>query len=141
MMEIDYEHELIQCHLAQKERDYYKEAILFMALRMMFGGAHCPSLWGLISETMADLGNSLLRHSYWDPTKLYVPIPWTLSKPLSFSDSIPFHQAAELSVPVPLDVNGKIDVYIDNFIGIAPNVGDTMSRDAQAILLAIHSIA
>jgi hypothetical protein len=108
---------------------------------MTFGGAPCPSIWGVISETMADLGNSLLQNPFWDHSKLFDTIMDSLEDPLSLPDDIPFHQAARLSVPVPLYENGKIDIYIDDFIGVAPGVGDTVSRVAQAIPLAIHSIA
>ncbi|MFN9982770.1 MAG: hypothetical protein ACK53Y_22770, partial [bacterium] len=32
--------------------------LLLVALRMTFGGAPCPSIWGVISEVTTDLGNS-----------------------------------------------------------------------------------
>ena len=117
------------------------DGLLLMALRMTFGGAPCPSLWGVISETMADLGNSLLRNPFWDHTQLNDPITMDLEDPLPLDESVPFHPAAKISVPVPLDINGKIDIYIDDFIGIAPDVANTVSKVSQAIPLAIHSIA
>jgi hypothetical protein len=112
-----------------------------MALCMTFGGAPCPLLWGVISETMADLGNSLLRNTFWDPSKLFVTITDAPNDPLPLPADIPFHHAADLSVPVPVDMNGKIDIFIDDFIGVAPDIGDTVSRVMKAIPLAIHSVA
>jgi hypothetical protein len=38
-------------------------------------------------------------------------------------------------------MNGKIDIFIDDFIGASPDIGDTVSRVMKAIPLAIHSIA
>jgi hypothetical protein len=108
---------------------------------MTFGGAPGPSLWGVISETMADLGNSLLRNPFWDHTQLNDPITKDLEDPRPLDESVPFHPVTEISVPVPLDINGKIDIYIDDFIGIAPDVADTVSKVNQAIPLVIHSIA
>lgn len=90
----------------------------------MFGGAPCPSMWGVISESIADVGSSLLRNLYWDHTQLCDPITKELEKPLSLPDSIPFNLAAKLSGPVPYDSNGKIDIHIDVFIRIAPDVAD-----------------
>jgi hypothetical protein len=76
------------------------DGILLMALRMTFGGAPCPSLWGVISESMADVGNTLLCNPYWDHIHLNDQITKELSAPLPLPASIPFHPAAELSVPV-----------------------------------------
>jgi hypothetical protein len=41
---------------------------------MTFGGAPCPSLWGYISETMADISNVLIKNKYWDPNIVFDPI-------------------------------------------------------------------
>lgn len=46
---------------ATKCRTIY-EGILLMVLQMTFGGAQCLSLWGVISISMAEVGNSLLRN-------------------------------------------------------------------------------
>jgi hypothetical protein len=35
----------------------------------------------------------------------------------------------------------KVDIYIDDTIGIAPDIEDNVSRVSKAIQLAIHSIA
>jgi hypothetical protein len=40
--------------------------MLLMALWMRFGGEPCPALWGVISESLADLANSLLYKTSWD---------------------------------------------------------------------------
>lgn len=37
---------------------------LIMALRMTFGGSPCPSLWGYISDTSADLCNALIHNDH-----------------------------------------------------------------------------
>jgi hypothetical protein len=113
------------------------DGLLLMALRMMFGGAPCPSIWGVISESMADLGNALLQNPLWDHNMLYNPVTSDLGFPISLDDSIPFHQAADLSVSVPYNVKGKIDIYIDDFIGVAPDIANSVSGVSQAIPLAV----
>lgn len=42
------------------------DGLFLTAFWMKFGGAPCSSLWGVIYETMADLGNSLLWNPFWD---------------------------------------------------------------------------
>jgi hypothetical protein len=75
--------------------------LLLMALQMTFGGAPCPSLWGVISETLANIANSLLQNPHWDHHLLYDPISDTLDSPSSLLESIPFHPGKELAVSLP----------------------------------------
>jgi hypothetical protein len=112
-----------------------------MALQMTFGGAPCPSLWGYISETMADISNVLIKNKYWDPNKVFDPISKSIPPPLSLPEDIPFHPAKELAVPLPIDDEGKTDVYLDDTIGIAPDIEDYVTRVRYAIPLAIHTLA
>jgi hypothetical protein len=88
---------------------------------MTFGGSPCPSLWGVISETITDTGNSFLQNKYWDHKVLFDLISINLESPLSLPTSIPFHEAKELSVEVPHNDKAKIDIYIDDSIGVIPN--------------------
>ncbi len=44
-------------------------------------------------------------------------------------------------MPAPNDNKRLIDINIDDFIGIAPDVADTVLRVSQAIILSIHSSA
>jgi hypothetical protein len=74
---------------------------LLVALRMTFGGAPCPSMWGVISESITDVGNALLQNDMWDHDKLYDPISDHLDLPIDLPSSIPFHQTRELSVCIP----------------------------------------
>lgn len=42
---------------------------------------------------------------------------------------------------MPQNDNGNIDIYIDDSIGIAPDIGDTPSRVSRAIPLAIWMLS
>jgi hypothetical protein len=108
---------------------------------MTFGGAPCPSLWGYISETMADISNVLIKNKYWDPNIVFDPISKSIPPPLSLPEDIPFHSAKELAVPLPVDDEGKTDVYLDDTIGIAPDIENHVTRVSYAIPLAIHTLA
>jgi hypothetical protein len=72
--------------------------ILLMALRMTFGGSPCPSLWGIISDTLADICNTLLQCKSWDFTSLFDPISASILPPNSLPENITFHQSKELAV-------------------------------------------
>jgi hypothetical protein len=53
------------------------------------------------------------------------------------SDSIPFHPAKELAVSLPENDHGQVDIYIDNTIGITPNLKKKFGQVSRAIPLAI----
>jgi hypothetical protein len=112
-----------------------------MALRLTFGGSPCPSLWGIISETINDLCNALITNVHWDHTNLYDPISDQLSEICNLPDDIPFHPARDLSVSLPINDVGLTDVYIDDINGIAPDIGTNASRVNRAIALAIQTVA
>jgi len=107
---------------------------------MTFGGAPCPSIWGVISEVTTDLGNSLLQNKYWDHSTIYDSISDQIDEPNSLSELFPFCQSKELSVKIPANDRGKIDIYIDDSIGIAPDMADAPIRVIRAIPLAIRTI-
>jgi hypothetical protein len=115
--------------------------MLLMAMRMTFGGSPCPSLWGIISETLADISNIIIQSKHWDHQILHDQISDELDSPLSLPDSVPFHPAKELAVSIPLNDLGKVDIYIDDSIGITPDLQDNTSRVSQAIPLAIRTLS
>jgi hypothetical protein len=115
--------------------------LIYMALQMTFGIAPCPSMRGYISDTLANVCNSLIHNDYWNHHTLVDPLSSSLEPPLALPDSIPFHQAKSLSVQIPFNVRGKVDIYIDDTIGIAPDIDDNISRVNKSIPLAIHTLA
>jgi hypothetical protein len=115
--------------------------MLFMALRMNFEGAPCPSLWGIISESLSDMANSLIHNTHWSHLELYDDLSDTLDHPSSLLEYIPFHQAKELAFSLPPNDMGQVDIYIDDMIGITPGIEDNTCRVSRAIPLAIWTIA
>jgi hypothetical protein len=73
----------------------------------------------------------------WDHKLLYYDISDNLDPPLSLSDSILFHPAKELAVSLPENDHGQVDIYIDNTIGITPNLQKNFCQVSRAIPLAI----
>jgi hypothetical protein len=85
-----------------------------MAIRMTFGGAPRPSLWGYISETMIDISNTLIQNKFWDHTTIYDRISTMLPDHDPLLDTIPFGEAKEMSVSLPLNDIGFSDIYMDD---------------------------
>jgi hypothetical protein len=115
--------------------------LLLVALRMTFGGAPCPSMWGVISETITDIGNAQLQNKFWDHSDLYGSVSDQIATPLSLPESVPFHQSKDLSIQVPPNDKGKVDIYTDDLIGIAPDIEDAPTRIVFAIPLAIRTLS
>jgi hypothetical protein len=133
-----------RCHLSHDtatECLTIHDGKLFMALRLTFGGTPCPALWGLISDTIIDTCNTLIQNHHWDHNTLFDPISELIDEPSSLPDSIPFSQAKDLMIEKPLNNRGFTDIYIDDSIGIAPDIGDTPLRVNRAIPLAIKTFA
>jgi hypothetical protein len=133
-----------RCHLsgatAQECLSIHND-ILLIALRMTFGGSPCPSLWGYISDTVADICNALILNEHCDHRILFDSLSHTVAPPNSLPDTVPFHQAKDLAIKVPINDIGKTEIYLDDTIGIAPDIGDNVHRVSYAIPLAIHSLA
>ena len=112
--------------------------LLLMALRLIFGCKSCPSEWGCISETVTDLATDILNCEDWDPTRLHAPKQSEFPPRSSLPDNIPFAQAKQTIVAIPLEDKGKCDVYIDDTIAVGPDINDNASRLEAAIPLAMH---
>ncbi len=81
-----------------------------MALCMTFGGSPCPSLWGYISDTSADVCNTLIHNPSWDHLHLYDDLSSKLEDPSNFPSDTPFHPAKPLSVQLPPNTIRKVDI-------------------------------
>jgi hypothetical protein len=66
-------------------------------------------------------------------------IHWNLHYP--FPTACPFKSARELSVQLPANDSGRIGIFIDDSISIAPAIYDIPTRVVRAIPLAIRTLA
>ena len=114
---------------------------LLMALRMTFGGCPCPSQFGCISETICDLANDLIQCKKWNHCEIFSPNQHLVKPAYCLADTIPFKQARELAVDLPVNDLGSVDVYIDDMPPICPDIGDNAERCAAAVPLAVHLIS
>jgi len=132
------------CHLSAataSESLTIFDGLLLMALRMTFGGTPYPSLFrGCISNTIADVSNSIIHNIYWDHSSLFDEISDSLDSPRSVDDNIPFHPAKPLVVNIPTNNVRKVDIYIDDSIGIVLDIFDNPCQVSWTIPLAIRAI-
>jgi len=114
---------------------------IIISLRMPFGGAPCPSEFALAADLIADTINDLLSDKNWNHKSVYSDIIYKIPNPIPLDDDIPFTEAKNLSVKIPIDECGKTDVFVDDFITIGPDIDDTLERIIKAPSTVIHAIA
>ena len=52
-----------------------------------------------------------------------------------------FAQSEPLAVDIPVDPQVNIDIYLDNFITIVPNIGNNRATGNAEMPLAIHAVS
>lgn len=65
----------------------------------------------------------------------------TIDLPNLLPESIDFAPAQELAVDIPTNDVGKVDMYIDDTIGIALDLADNVTRVQNAVPLVIKAFA
>ncbi len=109
--------------------------------RVTFGGAPCPAELGVMSEAICNLAGILLRNHSWDPGKVAPPDLQDVPPPTLCCPPVPFAQAKDLIIDVPVDPSGFVDMYIDNMITLCIDTprSDNVTRLPAAVLMAIHA--
>ncbi len=115
--------------------------LALLSLRLTFGGSPCPSLWSILSELCADLVNDILNCEAWDPSTVHSPLQHHIPPPPSFDYALPLAAALPLNVNIPLENNGKGDVFLDDIVSVAPDLPLVAPRLAAATLLALYVLA
>ena len=77
---------------------------------------------------MIDVYNSLIINKFWDHEKLF-----NLISGIRVPDATPFHTEKELSVKLPQNNIGLVDIYIDDSIGVAPDIASNPTRVNRGI--------
>ena len=114
---------------------------IIISLRMPFGEAPCPSEFALAADLIADTINDLLADKNWKHNEVYSDMIHEIPNPIPLPDDIPFAEAKDMSVNIPLAEGGKTDVYVDDFITIGPDIDDTLDRITRALITVIHAKA
>lgn len=110
-----------------------------MVLRLTFGGTPCPSLWGIISDTLIETANTLIQNKHRDHNVLFDPVSNLKDDPSDLPESIPFGQAKDLMIDILSNNLGFTDIHIDDSIGLVSAIDDNPLHINRAIQLAIKT--
>ena len=127
---IDFKSAFRRCHLnartaLQTCTQLPDDDLLVVSLRLSFGGRPCPQEWGVLAEPICDLTNTLLKPNDWNPNTLFSPYQKLVPPKLPLQDSVPFGEAKELAVEIPIDLRGQSDVYIDDIFTLSIDIPGT----------------
>lgn len=108
--------------------------------KRIFGGRPCPSEWGIISESVCDLANDIMRCPEWDPLTLHHPVAHLIPPPSNLPDSMPFADVMPTIVSVEYNDWGQADVYIDDTCTVCVDLKDNALCCSNVVPLAIHLV-
>ena len=114
--------------------------LAYIALRLTFGGAACPSEWGNVSEVVCDLASMLLNAEDWNPHDLSPTVTNRIPDIKSIPDDIPFEQSLPMVVDPTPPPRGICDVYIDDIATVTVDEPGNAKRAKEAVPLAIHAL-
>jgi hypothetical protein len=118
--------------------------LALMMLRLSFGSAPCPSVFGSISESKCNLITAILLHDDWDPLTPFAKEAQTHVPPKEvLPDDVPFGIGRDLIIDILIDPRGIIDVYINDFLGLTIDLEDTdnVTRLECAPLLGLTAVS
>ncbi len=118
--------------------------LALMMLRLSFGGAPCPSVFGTFSESICDLIIAILLHDNWDPLTLFAKEAQAHVPPKEvLPEDVHFGIGRDLIVDIPIDPRGTVDVYIDDFLGLTIDLedSDNSTRLERAPLLGLTAVS
>ena len=102
--------------------------------------ANGPSDYSIVSETIFDLTNDILRDETWNPDEIHSPLQTQCETATSHhSPTTPFAEADPLMVSVPFHPVAS-DGYIDDIITVMLDISNWVKKGQNAVLLAIHTI-
>jgi hypothetical protein len=115
--------------------------IVYVALRLSFGGAVNPAAWSCCSEMITDLTNKLLLMKDWDPKNTHSPDQTEVLAPV-YLDDLLFQKAVSparpLSVHIPVTALSRSNCFIDDIIIVMIDRAEQILRHSSAGPLAIH---
>ena len=114
---------------------------IFISARLPFGGSPCPNDFCLLSDIMTDTVNDLLDCNEWQWNEIHSSYLAKIPNAIALDESIPYAQARKLSVDLPVEDNGKADVFVDDIISVAPDINDNLQRLRAASCTVLHAFA
>ena len=97
-------------------------------------------MFALLADIVTDTINDLLKDARWDSEITFCPKIHQVPGPKSLGN-IPFPQARTLSVQMPEEDQGKSDVFLDDIITCAVDIGNNLDRITKAPITIIEAVA
>lgn len=115
--------------------------VLYLWLRLIFGGAGNPPAWCAISEIQADLANDIMADTSWDVSDL-ASADFIAALPTTecVDDSIPFDQAKPTMVLPPPREYGAADMFVDDGNCLVLDESNRVTRALVAVLKSVAAI-
>ena len=114
---------------------------LLISLRMLFGGSPCPSDFSLAADIITDTINDLMICREWDPKIVHSQYIRQVPEKIALGNEVQFASARAMSVSIPDEEDLKADVFIDDIISVAPDIGDNLQRVVAAPCTVLHAVS
>ncbi|KAL7526102.1 hypothetical protein ACHAWF_006679, partial [Thalassiosira exigua] len=108
--------------------------------RLPFGSSPAPAIFSQFSECTFDLAEDLMNCELWDPNILAPPLHEDVPQPVRLPDNIPFGEALEADVKLPLDLKGGTEGYIDDGTSIVLDTLENIMMVERARLCSLMSL-
>lgn len=115
------------------------EGLLYMWLRLCFGGSSCPPSWCAVGETIVDLANDLLLNKSFKSGRLSSRHFKKIQKPTYLPKNIPFGVAADTMLSPPTREYGNMDIFVDDMIGICVDLPGNADRLSESLAGAVDA--
>ncbi len=93
-------------------------AIAIITLCLTFGGTPCPFKWGIVSETICNSANELLKCKDLDTKHLHALVQRNILPWQYLGKNVPFACGSKLIVNILINPRGYVDIYTNNTMGL-----------------------
>ena len=113
--------------------------IAYLLLRLPFGSAPAPSIFGDVSDTVTDLAQDLALDPTWDPQTLQADFEFLDLPPVYLNENVKYEAAGTLAVELPpRDIVS--DNFIDDIFQAGVDLGENRLRIIHSVPLALEAI-
>ena len=100
-----------------------EDNFLILAQRLTFGGAPCLYKWGVVSETICNLANELLKCDDWEPLTLHASVQKETQTRVYLDEDVPFAIGRELIVDTPINHRATQKFSFMTWTGVSKRKG------------------
>jgi hypothetical protein len=113
-------------------------AVVYIAVRLTFGGSPNPPAWCLFSKMVTNLANEIVCCSEYNPKDLRSPSQMETPTPTLSNSKEPLARAFPMAVHIPVTHTARVDSFIDNLINCFLDTKENRARQPHIVPLAMH---